>query len=278
MMPNSETLGNAKTDALEKRIAAVLANGNAGSVDLMELIAAVEAAASDADQAAKVERDKAVDLVVSPDAQAAHNAVIVAELRRDRLQAVLPRLRERLSQAKANEYTDRWLADFNKVARERDALAKEFQEVYPAAINKLLDLLQRIARNDAECTRVNADAPGSESRRLRSAELVARGLQHFTRDTPSLTERTALPDPDNSAALLWPPPQLPLGVAVAMSMGNAASGGFGDPRRYSDRWWEVAQEDEQRRQIESERLTKYYEQTTREQETRINAEEAARRR
>jgi hypothetical protein len=84
------------TDALEKRIAAVLANGNAGSAELLELIAAVEAAALDADAVARVEHEKANDLIAAPDVKSAHDAVVISELRRDRLRSVLPRLQQRL--------------------------------------------------------------------------------------------------------------------------------------------------------------------------------------
>jgi hypothetical protein len=256
------------TDKLEVSIASALSNDNASAADLIELIAAVEANAIAATQEACAARERAIDLIASPDSRAAHENIVIAELRRDRLQAVLPRLRERLSQAEAGEYCDSWRADFDKVATQRDALAKEFQEVFPATINQLLDLFQRMVRNDTECNRVNAAAPGSESRRLRSAELTARGLLNFSRDMPSLTERVQLPDINNSAALSWPPPRQSLGIVMAQSMLAAAT----DPRRYSDKWWEVQEEDNQARRAENERIAEFYRQSTEQQERRQNEE------
>jgi hypothetical protein len=256
------------TDALEKRIAKTLSNGHAGSEDLTELVAEVEAAAVKADTAAQAAREQANDLLASPDGRAAHEAVVVADLRRDRLRAVLPRLHEQLREARVHEYRERWAVDCRRVAAARDALAKEFAEVYPAACAELLDLLRRMAANDRECDRVNAAAPGSAPDRLRSAELVARKLQGFSRDTPAIAERIQLPDWEHSDRTLWPPPQPSVGVTLALGMVAAAQ----DPRRYSDKWWEVQEEDKQARRAENERMSEYYRRTTKEQEDRQNAE------
>jgi hypothetical protein len=48
--------------------------------------------------------------------------------------------------------------------------------------------------------------------RLREVELVARNLEGFTRDRPSITNELKLPDWDQPAKLAWPPPQTPLAV------------------------------------------------------------------
>jgi hypothetical protein len=264
------------TDELEHSIAHALSNGNSGTADLIELICAVEKEAVAATVAAVAARDQATDLLAAPDAKAAHEAVIVAELRRDRLRAVQPRLQERLAHARAAEYCERWVADYQRVAAQRDALAQELADTYPVLVRQLCDLFQRLSSCDREVARVNSAAPGSEARRLRGAELVARGLEAFSQDRPSISERLQLPDPNNSAALVWPVAQQSLGVAMAESM-VAASGNY-DPRRFTNRWWEVQEEDTKQRQVASQQLADWYQQQTEAQEARQNREERQRHR
>jgi hypothetical protein len=255
------------TDALEKRIAKTLSNGHAGSEDLMELVAEVEAAAVKADTAAQAARGRANDLLVAPDGRAAREEVVVADLRRDRLRAVLPRLHEQMRAAKATEFRERWLNDYNRVAAARDALAQEFAAVAPAAIAELVDLFQRAAAVDREVARVNGSAPGGAAQLL-GVELTARKLQGFSRDTPAIAERIQLPDWKHSDCKLWPPPTASVGVTLAAAMVAAAT----DPRRYSDKWYEVQEEDKQARRAENERLAEYYQQQSKQQEDRQNAE------
>jgi hypothetical protein len=60
--------------------------------------------------------------------------------------------------------------------------------------------------------------------RLREVELVARNLQNFTREQPSITNELRLPDWDQPAKLAWPPPQTPIAVlAVHGAMDVSAS-------------------------------------------------------
>jgi hypothetical protein len=115
------------------------------------------------------------------------------------------------------------------------ALAQEFGESYPAAVNLLVDLFQRMAQCDGECSRVNSAAPDRENRRLRAVELHARGMTAFSRDQPPLIESVHLFDFVNSSRR-WPPQQPPLdpGLFVPVQVG--------DPRLTTDRWWEVGQE------------------------------------
>jgi hypothetical protein len=56
----------------------------------------VESAAAAADETAEQQRE-AVDLIATPDVEAAHKPVITAELSRDRLKAILPRLHDKLA-------------------------------------------------------------------------------------------------------------------------------------------------------------------------------------
>ena len=91
------------------------------------------------------------------------------------------------------EYAAQWSADYAEVEAARDALAAEPREVYPAVLGKLVDLLARKEACDAEVGRINGSIPGVALRR-RVVELVARNLEGFTRDEPSITNELRLPD------------------------------------------------------------------------------------
>jgi hypothetical protein len=48
------------------------------------------------------------------------------------------------------------------------------REMYPAAVAQLIDLFQRAAECDRECSKINGSAPYGEHRRLLKVELAAR--------------------------------------------------------------------------------------------------------
>jgi hypothetical protein len=223
--------------ALEKRIAAALQD-NLPSANLALLIAETEGAIADADETAEAERTKALDPALSPDANAAREAMQAAEFARDRLRTVLPRLKERHKQVAAQEYLTEWRADFETVKVERDTLAAELREFYPEVERKIVSLFDRIAVNDEKLSRLHQARPSGVALHLRSAELEARGLEGFTRSEPSIAARLKLPTFAPGERLSWPPPQ----PFVAASSAPVA---LGDPRLCSDRWWEVKQEREQ---------------------------------
>jgi hypothetical protein len=70
--------------------------------------------------------------IARPDGKAAidfawlfRQRVAVAELKRNRLKAALPRLQAKLAQALRSEYADKWSADANKVEAKVNAVAKQ---------------------------------------------------------------------------------------------------------------------------------------------------------
>ena len=71
--------------------------------------------------------------------------------------------------------------------RERDALAQEVRDVYPEAAYKIVDLFVRITDNNKALSELHQARPPGVLEHLGSAELHARGLDRFTRDTPSLS-------------------------------------------------------------------------------------------
>jgi hypothetical protein len=266
------------TAKLEKRIAATLNNGNAGSDELSELILAVEAAATAANTAATAQREAAVDILAAPDPKAAHENVVAAELTRDRLRHALPPLRDRLAAALDAEASAR----FDETYRRGEALLAQEAENFARAwdlMNELRDIFQSATATDKALAAINSEAAtlSGEFRRLRSTELTARGLEQFSRDEPSIMKTCVLPSWQNSAHNVWPPPQMAFGASYALSMEfpshTGGVSGFIGPG------WETEEMQERfqtEREKERQRQTTHYQQMSKQQEERINAEERER--
>jgi hypothetical protein len=124
------------------------------------------------------------------------------------LSTALSRLQQRLEQLRAAEEDARCRAAYEKAKAERDQLAAELAELYPAFTDKLANLLARIDDNDREIAYVNGRLP-SDASPLLVAELVARGLEGFAQDglsTSRITSQLRLPAFKRcpSAPYAWP--------------------------------------------------------------------------
>jgi hypothetical protein len=238
---------------LERRVASVISNGSASSAALTELIGEVAAAAEAAAQAAADAREQALDVTATADIGAASAAVVAAELTRDRLAATVPRLRQRLSEALSSEHAARWRNDYERVEQRRDAAAAKFAEACPRLLAELAALFRNNDEIDAECSRVNSNAPSGEARRLRGVELQARGMTEFTSTQPSISATIRLPDYAHSATAAWPLPQ-PHFAATFAAMTPVVR-----DIRHTDRWWEAAEQDAaERRQIAERRAAEQH--------------------
>jgi hypothetical protein len=213
------------------------------------LIAEVETAIVAADKAAEMEREKALDPLASPDAAKARAAMEDAAFMRDRLRTVLPRLQQRLNELRAAEHVARWEPDFRQVEAKRDELAQEYAATYPKFVAQVVDLFSRAEAVDREVSRINGSAPPGEHRRLRQVELVARGLNNFSRADPPITKAVQLPDWTNGAKMAWPPAEPSLAVQVATSMTFSQSGD----------WWQQREERTAALRAEQERVAAFYE-------------------
>jgi hypothetical protein len=233
------------TSKLEQRIASSLSNGSASSDALMELVEDTVAAAAAAEQDAAAERDRALDLTIAPDIDKAHAALVAAELRRDRLQAVLPRLRQRLSEALGAEAHARWFAVYERTEKLRDAAAAKFAEHCPRLLAELVTLFRDADAVDQEVSRVNGSAPSGERRRLLAVELQARAMTDFS-IKPSITATIRLPDWD-TGQIIWPVRSDDLAVSVAMAMRPPHD------IRYTGEWWKAAEADNAERRRLAER-------------------------
>lgn len=193
---------------LERRIASALVDDTSASTDIAALILEMEEAVTAADRAAEAQRANALDLTASPDADKAREAMLAAEFRAQRMRNALPRLRQRLTQVEKQEYTARWVSDYEQVRKGRDELAAEFNQQYPSLVAKLVDLLRRVEDCDREVSRINGSAPSGDYRRLLGVELIARGIEGFTVSTgPAIAPAMRLPSLPNSAVMAWPGPK-----------------------------------------------------------------------
>jgi hypothetical protein len=178
-------------------------------------------------------------------------------------QALLSKLQARYQQAQAREQATGWVAEHERLKGERDALAEELRELYPDAVSKIMDLFVRINANNEALSRLHRARPTGMKQHLLSAELHARGLDHFSTDNPSLLDSTRLID-WVSGREVWPPAQTPLAVLVAASVPLS-------PYRGAD-WWKDNERRAAEQRAERQRMADYYERTKKEQEDRQNAE------
>jgi hypothetical protein len=248
----------ASMSALEEQIATALSEEIA-SGDVEALITETEAAIAAADATAERERVRALDPIASPDPVKARAAMEDAAFTRDRLRTALPRLQARLKVMEAAEYLARWEPDYKRVEAQRDALAAEMREVYPAAVAQLADLFQRMAQCDRECSRIDRSAPDSEHRRLLGVELTARGVEGLLQPDVYIAEMLRLPFfwRDSGPIYAWPPPTPPL----------SASGLWVPPGPGPDWQAEIKARNAAQRE-ESERVIAHYEAQQRERRDR----------
>jgi hypothetical protein len=177
------------------------------------LITEVEQAVAWAADAAAKARGRALDPVLAASqVAAAHREMEDAAFRGERLQAAVTKLRERLEQVKAQEEDERRRLAYEKAKADRDRLAEELARVYPPIAAQLADLLTRIDANDREIEHINAHALPSGAERLLVAELVARGLEGFVKNSmsiPQITKQLRLPPFKFNVhePYAWPRPQ-----------------------------------------------------------------------
>jgi hypothetical protein len=218
---------------LEQRIAAALTAVDTSSTALADLVTEADAAIERAEQIAAQERKKGLDLVASPDARAAREAVVEAEFTRDRLRTVLPRLEHRLDVQRDHEHRIAWRARYDELKPKRDALAHELEETYPTLANLLADLFSRIHSLNEQIGHLHSDHPAGSGLYLKEVELEARGLDVFTLDERPIAKALQLPAFERGQEALWPPRQ-------KLDLSVLAPTPPYDPR-YSADWWKATE-------------------------------------
>lgn len=237
-------------DSLEQRCVAALTDDNAKFEQLADLVIEVEDGISAATADAAKIKEEALDPLIYLDANAARAAVENAAFRVTRLSALLPRLQGRLAIVHTQETLAQWHTDYAPLKAERDALAAELREVYPAAVATLTNLFARITANDAEISQLHRRRPAGVSLNLDGgAECAARQLKAFTRDRQPLLQLVQLFDFD-SGEQVWPPRRTTIDPML-----------FAPPvfdRRYSADWAAARDDNAAAAQAEQDRVANFY--------------------
>jgi hypothetical protein len=239
---------------LEQRIATALGAAGITSTELDQLIIETEAAIAAASEAAVTERVRALDPALSPDPRKARAAAEDAQFACDRLRTLLPRLKACWEQIALAEAVALWRIDLETVRTERDAMVKELNELYPAAVAQIIDLLDRIAAVDQKVGYVNGHAPAGTTERLHGVEREARG--RLEQPDVLLSQGLQLPRlhrRSGESIMAYPPPA-PSFAAQAAGMAVPQSGIYGQ------NWHELLDKRDAELQQEGKRLSAYYDQ------------------
>jgi hypothetical protein len=265
-----ETIMTKRAPTLEERIdVALQPDTSITSANLAALIEETETEIAKAGQGWRVEQTG------SRDPGAKHQAMM-AILAANRLPPLLPKLQARYEQLHEQEQAAAWLAEreaawlteHDTLKRERDSLAaelRELREVHADVARKTANLFGRITINNEALAELHQARPPGMEQHLRSAELHARGLDSFSRDTPSLLTAVHLVDWDTGHQI-WPPPPPSMAAAFAAIAMPAYD------RRFTGDW---AKDNERRaagQRAEQQRMADYYVRAKKEQEERENAE------
>jgi hypothetical protein len=240
---------------LERKLSSVFADDRAAvtSAELRALMQETESGIVDAQEAARLAKADALDPTVTPNPTEARSRMEDAALAAGRLHTLLGRLQRRYAEVAEAERFAAWQADFNDLRKQRDALAGDLAKVYPEVTATLTDLFTRIALLDQKLSTLHQARGAGVQLHLLGAELIARELERFTRDVPSLLQSVVLLD-FNSGTRVWPP-------VVPRDMTMFQPVPFNP--RYSSRWWETQAAEAEARKQEQKRLDEYYEQQQR---------------
>lgn len=233
---------------LEQQVVAALTVEPAPPLDqLLTLISEVESGIVAADNEVETSTAAFYDPIACPDIHRGRDVMETAVATAARLRTLLPKLQDRARQVRLAADREAWQTDFDRLAEERNALAKELAQLYPKVEAQLVSLFARISANDSALSALHGSRPDGAKGFLLGAELAARGLDAFTRDEPSITRELQIPSWTELCRLSWPPRELPAGVLLAESMPTS------DHRRHSANWFEAAKEDNARRVAEEQR-------------------------
>jgi hypothetical protein len=112
------------------KITAAVDSKNITADALAELIAEAQFTLTQANEAAKAERARALDPTRSTDPVQAKQAMEAAAFARDRLHNILPRLAQRQQEVSAQELYDAWAQTFDRRAPRHTTAAAKLREVY----------------------------------------------------------------------------------------------------------------------------------------------------
>jgi hypothetical protein len=179
--------------SLEQEISAALDNA---TVTAAALAAPIDRATTGfvlAQDQAVLAREQALDPQMSS-LDEARAKIEATALCAGRLQTLLVRLQRRHTEVAQAEREAEWRRQAAQLKERRDDLALAIDDDFDFYVDKLAELLARIATNDAELSRLHQSRPSGVSLHLDSAELLARELREFSVHTPSLLKLVKLYD------------------------------------------------------------------------------------
>ena len=171
---------------------------------------AQDAAATAGKQAAKARDDALNPALSGDDLERARREMDDAAFRRDRLTSAASRLDVRLKEMLRAEEDARRRVEYDKARLERDTLAVEIKEVYPALARQLAELANRMAANDQRLELINRARRPTGAPALKLAEALARQLADVAAagpDAPRISKDLRLPAFESTARrrFEWPP-------------------------------------------------------------------------
>ena len=245
--------------SLEQRVVNALDEVNAnniGSDTLSSLIADVEIFVAHCDEVIASEVASAENITATPSADAAQQAILRAEaarINKNRLDKVLPELRDKYAISLSVERKAKWAGFFQIVEKEREPLARELGDFLNRVEAEQQDLRSRIREWNNDAAKINAMGRSiDEYRSLEALEL------------PNLvqTVRSEVQGHDWRAA-----------NSFAASFAQSMMPRY-DPARWSDEDVRAQQRaDAEKQQRE---LAAYHEREAMQQEERLNREERER--
>jgi hypothetical protein len=195
------------TQSLDERIVDILRPDadHQSSATLAALTAEVEAAISEADETARVNRERAYDpTILDPVARGkSDDATFVAH----RLRAGLERLKQLLGAAVTREAEARWNVEAEALKNEVAEIAAYFKKTYMETAGHLVGVLEKMASIDLRVDALNSRAPTGVNW-LRRTEAVARGIPRIS-GKPFVMQiqlpKMLMFDTPDAAPLAWPP-------------------------------------------------------------------------
>jgi hypothetical protein len=163
-----------------------------------------------------------------------------AEFACERLQALLPRLKQRYQQVANQECYDRWATEFDQVLPRYDAAVEQFKAVYEEFEAKIIAALVEATAVDAEVQRIAACKPydlpqtNGDGRNLPKVEFAARGITGVGLYGHSILRDMKLPAFADPNRLAWPPPQPNMAVEMAKQVEAIT-------RHPGANWWKEAE-------------------------------------
>lgn len=188
--------------SLTDRIAGIL-QSECPSTDVRDAMTDAKAAmASVLTRRAEAEAVAIDPLANTKAVEAADASIAKIDLEQRRLTAAIEKLEAHLAERLSVERAADKLARFEQAEADRDAVIESIRTEYPAALDILIPLAQRIAASDAELDRVNADLPAGKTR-LARAETIARGHKLGT-PHPTIVANMKLPHVADSFYYAYP--------------------------------------------------------------------------